>query len=293
MLRDPREIVAVEIDVEHADRRRGALDRAELAASRLRQRNAARVDPDEADAGEGLVALENFVGDAREQSIDRGCVQHPDARGRPHGSTLLSASQGRIQGRLARSGRMLAWRVRWFRTSPRRCSATSISAAAITFSSSKLPAVADAMQPAQFFMIGVPGSDVLLRRPFSVCGLPGTFADGNAGAVQVLYRVYGRGTRLLASLGAGAPLHVLGPLGRGFTIPRGPRREDRPRRRRDRQCARSPPSSRTLRASGERATMIYGARSPDELPLLDWFRERCDAVTVTTDDGSARNARDS
>jgi len=81
------------------------------------------------------------------------------------------------------------------------------------------PAVAAAMRPAQFFMIGVPGSDVLLRRPFSVCGLPGTFADGKTGAVQVLYRVYGRGTKLLASLRTGASLHVLGPLGRGFTLP--------------------------------------------------------------------------
>jgi len=73
--------------------------------------------------------------------------------------------------------------------------------------------------PAQFFMVGVPGTDTLLRRPYSVCGLPGTFADGAAGAVQILLRVVGRGTRLLASLAAGAPLHVLGPLGRGFEPP--------------------------------------------------------------------------
>jgi len=33
------------------------------------------------------------------------------------------------------------------------------------------------MDPAQFFMIRIPGSEVLLRRPFSVCGLPGTFDD--------------------------------------------------------------------------------------------------------------------
>ena len=32
--------------------------------------------------------------------------------------------------------------------------------------------------------------------------------------------------------------------------------------------------------------MIYGARSEGELPLLTWFRERCDAVVVTTDDGT-------
>jgi dihydroorotate dehydrogenase electron transfer subunit len=32
--------------------------------------------------------------------------------------------------------------------------------------------------------------------------------------------------------------------------------------------------------------MIYGARTAPELPLLDWFRERCEAVLVTTNDGS-------
>ena len=142
-----------------------------------------------------------------------------------------------------------------------------------------------AMRPAQFFMIGAPGSDVLLRRPFSVCGLPGTFADGKAGAVQVLYRVFGRGTKLLASLGRGTPLHVLGPLGRGFAVPVVE----------DAEivliaggigCAPFPAFLAELERGGRRATMIYGARSADELPLLDWFRERCDDVMVTTDDGS-------
>lgn len=147
------------------------------------------------------------------------------------------------------------------------------------------PGVADAMHPGQFFMIGVPGSDVLLRRPFSVCGLPGTFADAGRGTVQVLYRVYGRGTRLIASLGSGAMLHVLGPLGRGFSAPES----------RDTKIvlvaggigsAPFPAFIAHLARSGFRASMIYGARSADELPLLDWFKERCDDVAVTTDDGS-------
>jgi dihydroorotate dehydrogenase electron transfer subunit len=141
------------------------------------------------------------------------------------------------------------------------------------------------MRPAQFFMIGVPGSDVLLRRPFSVCGLPGTFADGRAGAVQVLYRVYGRGTKLLSSLGPGAPLHVLGPLGQGFTVPQ----EERTKIvlvAGGIGCAPFPAFIAELERLGRRATMIYGARSAEELPLLDWFRERSEAVEVTTDDGS-------
>jgi dihydroorotate dehydrogenase electron transfer subunit len=141
------------------------------------------------------------------------------------------------------------------------------------------------MLPAQFFMIGVPGSDILLRRPFSVCGLPGTFTDGRPGAVQILYRVYGRGTTLLASLAPGALIHVLGPLGRGFTPPASP----------DAKivlvaggigCAPFPAFLDALRRDGRQAAMIYGARSSDELALLAWFRERCTSVTVATDDGS-------
>ena len=50
------------------------------------------------------------------------------------------------------------------------------------------PGIGAAMRPAQFFMIGVPGNDVLLRRPFSVCGLPGTFDDATIVLVDdVLY----------------------------------------------------------------------------------------------------------
>ena len=33
--------------------------------------------------------------------------------------------------------------------------------------------------------------------------------------------------------------------------------------------------------------MFYGARTAADLPLLDWFREHCGEVVVTTEDGSA------
>ena len=79
--------------------------------------------------------------------------------------------------------------------------------------------MARVMQPAQFFMIGIPGAATLLRRPYSVCGLPGTFDSRPGAAMQVLYKVIGRGTGLLASLKPGAPIKVLGPLGNGFGEP--------------------------------------------------------------------------
>jgi len=147
------------------------------------------------------------------------------------------------------------------------------------------PEMVAPMRPAQFFMIGIPGGETLLRRPYSVCGLPGTFEDGTPGAAQVLYRVVGRGTALLAALRSGAVLDVLGPLGNGFEIPAtegvvpvlvaggiG--------------AAPFPALVAALAAASPRPRMIYGARTSHDLPLADWFARRTE-LEVTTEDGSA------
>jgi len=147
------------------------------------------------------------------------------------------------------------------------------------------PGLGAAMRPAQFFMIGAPGGDVLLRRPFSVCGLPGTFDDATPGTLQVLYRVYGRATSLLASLGPGASLQVLGPLGRGFEAP--PAGSDVLLVAGGIGSAPFPAFLRELARERRPASMIYGARTAAELPLLDWFKEHASRVAVTTEDGSA------
>jgi dihydroorotate dehydrogenase electron transfer subunit len=147
------------------------------------------------------------------------------------------------------------------------------------------PEMARTMRPAQFFMIGIPGAATLLRRPYSVCGLPGTFDDRPAGALQVLYRAIGRGTGLLAALAPGAQITVLGPLGNGFTPPADP------------QTvpvfiaggigsAPFPALATALAAGFPRPRMIYGARSAGDLALADWFAERTEMQT-TTEDGSA------
>ncbi len=147
------------------------------------------------------------------------------------------------------------------------------------------PEMAQAMDPAQFFMIGIPGSQTLLRRPYSVCGLPGTFEDGSPDGLQVLYRAVGTGTTLLGALKPGASITVLGPLGRGFSMP------DRATRRPvliagGIGSAPFPAMIARLAGRGPAPTMIYGARRSEDLPLLDWFRERCEEVVVTTNDGS-------
>ncbi len=77
------------------------------------------------------------------------------------------------------------------------------------------PEVARAARPGQFVMVRCGSAwDPLLRRPFSVAGV-----DREAGAVTLLFRVVGRGTALLAGTVPGDALSLLGPLGRGFTLP--------------------------------------------------------------------------
>ena len=70
--------------------------------------------------------------------------------------------------------------------------------------------------PGQFVMLRL-GTirDPLLRRPFSICGaLPG-------GVLLILYKVIGRGTKILSRAAKNDRLSLLGPLGSGFAPPRG------------------------------------------------------------------------
>ncbi len=147
------------------------------------------------------------------------------------------------------------------------------------------PEIASEMRPGQFFMIGLPHADVLLRRPFSVCGLPGTFEGSGLGRMNVLYKVVGSGTALLSALGPGAPLLVLGPLGRGFTVP-GSKSTQPVFVAGGIGSAPFPALASRLVPPLRPPRMLYGARSSGDLPLLDWFRARCSTVEVTTDDGS-------
>ncbi|NLJ61080.1 MAG: dihydroorotate dehydrogenase electron transfer subunit [Firmicutes bacterium] len=54
----------------------------------------------------------------------------------------------------------------------------------------------------------------LLRRPFSLYGV-----TREQGTISILYRIRGKGTSILAQVKPGEYLSVLGPLGRGFTLP--------------------------------------------------------------------------
>lgn len=81
------------------------------------------------------------------------------------------------------------------------------------------PARLTRFRPGQFLMLGwTDGQDPLLPRAMSIrraaCGVRRAASE-----VEMLYKVCGRGTSLLAAMRPGRSLRALGPLGNGFEVP--------------------------------------------------------------------------
>ncbi len=78
------------------------------------------------------------------------------------------------------------------------------------------PELARLAEPGQFAQIEVdPGPVPLLRRPFSF-----SRADREQGTISFYFGIVGEGTRRMAGFRPGHRVQILGPLGRGFTLPR-------------------------------------------------------------------------
>lgn len=84
----------------------------------------------------------------------------------------------------------------------------------------KSPLQAKVLRPGQFAMLRLLGrSDVLLRRPMSIYDIKPANRRGGKGTkeiIQFLYKIVGRGTKLLGELKPGDDVGVLAPLGHGF-----------------------------------------------------------------------------
>jgi len=77
------------------------------------------------------------------------------------------------------------------------------------------PATARQCQPGQFLHIRPADNyDPLLRRPLSIYDVV-----PDSGLISLLYRVVGRGTGLLAKFAADEFINIMGPLGRGWSMP--------------------------------------------------------------------------
>ncbi len=143
------------------------------------------------------------------------------------------------------------------------------------------PEIASTAKPGQFVMVRTGNTnDPLLRRPFSIS------QTSNGKLFQILFKVVGRGTSLLAHCREGEFLSVLGPLGQGFKVDCkqtnclvGGGMGIAPLlflgKSMSRQCSNAPPY------------VVVGARTEEELaPLVKDFAELGLLVHAATDDGT-------
>jgi len=126
--------------------------------------------------------------------------------------------------------------------------------------------------------------DPLLRRPFSVYWVEGD-------AFAVLYRVVGRGTRLLSQVKAGDFVDVVGPLGRGFDIEPFAQASKRGERLVLAGGGVGVPPlyflSQRLSEEGIPFTVAVGFAGRDQIVAVDRWRARGVEPAISTVDGSA------
>ncbi|MDP2167919.1 MAG: dihydroorotate dehydrogenase electron transfer subunit [Thermodesulfovibrionales bacterium] len=130
-------------------------------------------------------------------------------------------------------------------------------------------------RPGQFYMVAASGSyDPLLKRPFCF------FRKTDLG-IQMLYRIKGKGTKLLSGLKTGDVLDVLGPLGNSYPMP--PKKDTALVVAGGIGIASLFPLIEALEG---RAHVIYGARTKNELLMLDEVKALSMELAICTDDGT-------
>jgi len=161
------------------------------------------------------------------------------------------------------------------------------------------PRQAPAVRPGQFAMVRILGrSDVLLRRPMSIFNV--TPKEGRDGGprrgratriVQLLYKVVGRGTRLMAQLTPGDKVGLLAPLGHGFFeeefLPRAHESDEILHVAGGIGIAALLLPAKLLAEAGFRQRLFFGARTKDDLVGAKEFKPLVRATLQATEDGSA------
>ncbi|MBS4015947.1 MAG: dihydroorotate dehydrogenase electron transfer subunit [Candidatus Latescibacteria bacterium] len=136
--------------------------------------------------------------------------------------------------------------------------------------------IAGIIKPGQFVMLTLDECfEPFLARPLSV-------ADTNRDKLRLIYRVVGKGTRLLQDKKTGESLYVLGPLGKPVKPVKNKKIV---------LCAGGLGIAPLLflakkLSKNNKLTLYFGARTKRELILLDEFMPLCEKISLATDDGS-------
>ena len=163
------------------------------------------------------------------------------------------------------------------------------------------PRQAQATRPGQFAMVQLLGSsDVLLRRPMSIYdvkpatrkrrGGSRTAPTSNVEIIQLLYKIVGRGTRLMAALKPGDQVGLLAPLGHGFFaeeyLGRAQECEEVLHVAGGIGIAALLLPARDIARAGIRQRLFFGGRTKDDLVGLDEFKPLVKSMVLATENGS-------
>jgi dihydroorotate dehydrogenase electron transfer subunit len=145
------------------------------------------------------------------------------------------------------------------------------------------PDIGERVQPGQFVNVAcADGSAHILRRPFSVYRVHKR--GGWASTIEIVFDVRGPGTAYLAGLRTHSSLDLVGPLGRGFTLPG--RRAHALLVGGGIGAAPLFFLADELRNEGHRVDCILGARSARYLLNAIDVRRLASVYRITTEDGS-------
>ncbi len=142
---------------------------------------------------------------------------------------------------------------------------------------------AKSIKPGQFVHIRLPSTDIYFRRAFSVASVNPAKEE-----VEIIFKVFGRGTTILGKFRKGAALDLMGPLGVPFTFPK----------RNEKAVIVAggvgfPPlmflAEKMIENghSPKRIEFFYGGRSKSELVELTRLKKMGIKLHLSTDDGSA------
>ncbi|MFQ6071006.1 MAG: dihydroorotate dehydrogenase electron transfer subunit, partial [Candidatus Aminicenantales bacterium] len=146
----------------------------------------------------------------------------------------------------------------------------------ISFKSSP---IAEKATPGQFLMVRVtPEAHPLLRRPFSIHSC-------RQDSLEIFFKRSGAGTSLLAETKKGETLDIIGPLGKGFTIP-GKGIKTSFLVGGGRGIAPLFFLARELKENNQQVKVFYGGKSIEDLCLREKFQKEDLELACSTEDGS-------
>jgi dihydroorotate dehydrogenase electron transfer subunit len=160
------------------------------------------------------------------------------------------------------------------------------------------PRQAPGVRPGQFAMVRILGrSDVLLRRPMSIFDVkaPGRETGSTQKAIkprvlQLLYKIVGRGTRMMADLKPGDKVGLLAPLGHGFFeeeyLPRAHEADEILHVAGGIGVAALLLPAKQLAAAGFRQRLFFGGRTKEDLVGIQEFKPLVRGMLMATENGS-------